>query len=377
MSRREIDFPERHAALRDEVSELGARVGEMLVEQCGQELFDRVEAARRAAIRRREGADSDIAGLCSGLDAETARLLARGFAAWFRVVNLAEQVHRIRRRRDWQASETRPQPDSLVDVREGLERDGWNGADLRRRLGGIWMGLVFTAHPTEATRRSILEREQAIARLLVERLDSSLPPAERQRIADRIRTEMTVAWQTEEQPGVRPSVADEAEHVLFYLTEVLYRVTPIFHERMAEGLGRVFGEHARGAELPGMLRFGSWVGGDMDGNPRVGADTVLETLTEHRRLVIARYRREGSRELHAEAALDSGRSDLDAAWVVSGGKEVHRVELAGREWGCDCYDFQGQMELMGKGCCKHVYAALRTLGYSSMADYIKPEPQAA
>ncbi|MFP4207990.1 MAG: phosphoenolpyruvate carboxylase [Wenzhouxiangella sp.] len=297
MKRDQIDFPARHAALREDVSLLGGLIGELLREQCGESLFVRVEEARSAAIDRRSGQSTGdfLQSLCRFGDSTEASDFIRGFAAWFRMVNLAEQVHRIRRRREYQKSATGPQPDSLLDVFARLKAAGRGWDEIRALLDELLIEPVFTAHPTEATRRSILEKEQRMARYLVQRMDPTLPPGEAERLIDRVRMEQTIAWLTAEQSHTRPTVADEAEHAHFYLANTLYRVAPLIHEAIAEAAGRVFGVDDWPGDMPTVLRFGSWVGGDMDGNPNVGPDTVLDTLAEQRRQAISNYRREVGR----------------------------------------------------------------------------------
>ena len=297
MKRDQIDFPARHEALRDDVSLLGGLIGELLREQCGEDLFQRVEQARAEAIDRRTepGGGQGLKALCRFDDWTSATRFVRGFAAWFRMVNLAEQVHRIRRRREYQNSGAGLQPDSLVDVFKNLKDAGFTWQQVRSLLDELMIEPVFTAHPTEATRRSILEKEQRMARYLVQRLDPSLPANEVQRLIDRVRMEQTIAWQTAEQSHKRPTVADEAEHAHFYLANTLYRIAPLLHESIAEAAASAFGVPVWPGQLPTVLRFGSWVGGDMDGNPNVGPDTVLDTLAEQRRQVIGNYRREVGR----------------------------------------------------------------------------------
>ncbi len=314
MKRQEIDFPAEHQALRDDVSLLGGMIGELLVEQCGQALFERVEAARLAAIARRAGEDDGAAlgELCRVDDAVEAAAFVRAFTAWFRMVNLAEQVHRIRRRREYMADGEGVQPDSLADVFAALASEGHSWPALRETLDELLVEPVFTAHPTEATRRSILEKEQRMARYLVERLDPGLPISVARRLIDRVRMEQTIAWQTAEQPHERPSVADEAEHAHYYLANVLYRVAPVLHENLAEAASRAWGVDLWPGDLPSVLRFASWVGGDMDGNPAVSGQTVVETLSEQRRQVIGNYRQEVQR-LNRLLSQTGGRVAVSAA----------------------------------------------------------------
>ncbi|MFQ5349167.1 MAG: phosphoenolpyruvate carboxylase [Thermoanaerobaculia bacterium] len=291
MTRRGIRFEAKDEPLRADVRRLGELVGEMLAEQGGSELFERVESVRRAAIRRREGdrdADDELWPLLAGLGPASAAGLARAFAAYFQVVNLAEMVHRIRRRRDYQRRR-QAQRGSLMESALRLRDSGVGPTEMAELLAGLRIEPVFTAHPSEATRRTILEKQQRIAQRLVERLDPSLTPPEERVLWARIRSEVTSAWQTAEQHLERPTVADEMEHVLFYLTDVVYPVVPMFYETLEEALTEVWGDDAPGGSMPPVLRFASWVGGDMDGNPNVDADTLTATLERHRQLILALY----------------------------------------------------------------------------------------
>ena len=134
---------------------------------------------------------------------------------------------------------------------------------------------MFTAHPTEAVRRALLQKEQEIVSCLVADIDRGRTPAERRADRERMRMALTAGWQTAESPPARPSVADELEHVGFYLSDVLYRVLPVFFEVFEDALAE---SHGPGLSLPPVLGFGSWVGGDMDGNPNVGAATIAAAL---------------------------------------------------------------------------------------------------
>ncbi|MDZ7790411.1 MAG: phosphoenolpyruvate carboxylase [Xanthomonadales bacterium] len=312
MKRQEIDFPPEHQPLRDDVSLLGALIGDLLREQCGDALFERVETARAAAIARRVGENdgSELLSQCRIEDAGEASEFVRAFAAWFRMVNLAEQVHRIRRRREYMAAGEGVQPDSLSDVFEKLAGEGRDWETVRETLADLLVEPVFTAHPTEATRRSILEKEQRMASYLVERLDPGLSENASNRLIDRVRMEQTIAWQTAEQSRSRPTVADEAEHAHYYLANVLYRVAPVLHENLAEAATRAWGVDLWPGDLPSVLRFGSWVGGDMDGNPNVTGETVMETLTEQRRQVIGNYLKE-VRQLNRLLSQTDGRAGVN------------------------------------------------------------------
>ena len=159
-------------------------------------------------------------------------------------------------------------------------------------LGSVSVQPVFTAHPTEVTRRSLLRKEQSIARHLVEMMDPYMTPQELEATLGQIRQEMTTGWQTSEQPEEGVRLRDEAEHVLFFLTDVLYRMIPPFYESLESALRMVFGERGARIRLPILVRFGSWVGGDMDGNPHVTAKSIRETLARQRSLALDLYYRE-------------------------------------------------------------------------------------
>ena len=289
--REQLDFAPTDALLREDVKILGALVGEILAEQRGDGFLERVERLRRAAIARRE-ADAPVAELAEALSdtglAEAADLV-RAFSTYFQAVNLAERVHRIRRRRDHERAGDGAQPGGLRAVIGELARDGVDAAELAALLPRLRIEPVFTAHPTEAVRRVLLNKERQIVAALVEDIDRSRTPAERSAGLQRIRLALGASWQTAEAPTAKPSVGDEFEHVGFYLSEVLYRVLPVFHETFEAALRE---HHGGDWQLPDVLGFGSWVGGDMDGNPNVGADTIAATLAAQRRMVLAAYRRD-------------------------------------------------------------------------------------
>ena len=288
---REAAFEPTDPALREDVRRLGSLVGELLVEQAGQAFYERVESARAEAIRRRhEGAGVDhLAERLSGLDVAYADALGRAFSTYFQVVNIAERVQRIRRRRAYQIAGAAPQPDGLHDVLLRLRDAGVGAAELLAALPRIDVEPVFTAHPTEASRRSLLEKEQEIVRTLV--ADFVGPRTRGERATDwaRLRMALTSGWQTADLSHVRPSVQDELDHVDFYLTEPLYRVIPVLYEVLEQAMVAVYGTCPA---LPRVVRFASWVGGDMDGNPNVGAATITAALRKQRQIVLGCYRRE-------------------------------------------------------------------------------------
>ncbi|UPG85196.1 phosphoenolpyruvate carboxylase [Luteibacter aegosomatis] len=285
---RDPEFLPHDGPLREDVRRLGALVGQMLAEQGGQAFFERVENVRTTAIqRRRTGADVEaLAEHLTGLDAADAEALARAFAAYFQAVNVAERVHRIRRRRDYQREGGAHQPESLAAVLALLKKEGVSREELITLLGRLDVEPVFTAHPTEAVRRSLLEKEQEIVRALVDEFDPTRTPQERRDDDARILMALSAGWQTAEASPVRPSVSDEFDHVGFYVSRPIYRVLPALYESLQQAIDETYGE---GVTPPRVLRFATWVGGDMDGNPNVNAQTIASTLAAQRSLVLERY----------------------------------------------------------------------------------------
>jgi phosphoenolpyruvate carboxylase len=296
MNREDIQFPPRHTPLREDIHVLGELMGEVLREQGGDELFELVEQDRRTAIRRREGdhgAAEALAVRVRRRAPSVARDLERAFSAWFQIANIAEKVHRMRRRREYFQQETaKPQPGGVAEALAELHAQGLSLEEVLQLLGGLSVEPVLLAHPFESTRRTMLRRQQRMAELLLERSNSSLAPWEREQLLQRIRAEITTDWQTEEHPRERLTVADEREHALFYLAEVLYRIVPAFYQEIATTLAQLYGVPADSLELPVLVRFGTWVGGDMEVSADVHAKSIRETLARAQQIIIETYYRE-------------------------------------------------------------------------------------
>ena len=248
-------------------------------------------SVRKAAIRQREGVtgDAGLDAVLSNLGPDEVGRVIQAFASYLRAVNLAEKVHRIRRRRVYQRAGADPQRGSLEAVIGELEADGVDANAVAAAINALRIQPVFTAHPTEATRRTIQEKEYDILLRLVERLNPELTPREEALALQRIRAAITSSWQTRLVPHTRPTVADELDNILFYITDILYRVVPVFYEAVEQAYSGRYGEPPAGFLDRIILRFGSWVGGDMDGNPNVTSATILETLARQRAVVIQRY----------------------------------------------------------------------------------------
>jgi len=292
MGRQDIHFPLKDTALRDDVHMLGGLVGEVLREQGGDDLFDAVEGDRQTALARRAGdaeAAVSLVNRTRGRESGEARDLVRAFSTWFQMVNMAEKVHRIRRRHQYLNDSSTPQPGGIDDALNKLKAKGLQLDDVRKLLQAIWIEPVMTAHPTESKRRTILRKQQVIAELLLNRL--YLPPNTNESRVNwsRVRAEVTTGWQTADNSRERLTVADEREHVLFFVVEVIYKIIPVFYEEIEAAMERVYGPAARDVDVAEILRFGSWVGGDMDNNPDVNAKSIRETINRHHKLIINSY----------------------------------------------------------------------------------------
>ena len=276
------------APLRRDVRLLGDLLGRVMVEQEGEDLLAREEEIRHISRRARETGDPDVraelARAVGGLDLEQQTKILRAFTLYFQLANIAEQHHRIRRRRDVARGDGAPR-ESLPDAIGRLREAGVDDEALAAAAANVSLELVITAHPTEATRRTILRSQARLGALLAE-LDDG------ERVERRAAEEITVLWQTDEVRPQRPRVVDEIRHGLWFFEQSLLAA--------AEELVAAYREAVPGAPLP--LSFGTWIGGDMDGNPNAGAETVREALARGRTLALAIYRAE-VRELAAALGL--------------------------------------------------------------------------
>ena len=273
------------AALRADIRRLGHQLGDTLVRQHGQELLDTVEEVRHLAQRLRQtgsptGVTAELTDLMAGLDGDQAIHLVRAFTVYFHLANIAEQEHRIE---DLNVGGTRA-GNHFGETVSSLLDSGVTAAEIGDLVNRADFRPVFTAHPTEASRRSILNKLATIADLLEARGDTRCTQIQRDRIDRRIDEMIEAIWQTDEIRHERPDPFDEAKFVLYYLSQTVSDALPDLFDTIAATLGDI-GQQLRPGHVP--VRFGSWVGGDRDGNPNVSPDTTVAVLDLQRDRAIA------------------------------------------------------------------------------------------
>ncbi|MFE0777556.1 phosphoenolpyruvate carboxylase [Streptomyces sp. NPDC058861] len=253
--------PTASAELRADIRRLGDLLGETLVRQEGHELLDLVERVR--GLTREDG--EAAAELLRGVELETAAKLVRAFSTYFHLANVTEQVHRGRELREKRAAEG-----GLLARTVDMLKDG-DPEHVRETVKNLNVRPVFTAHPTEAARRSVLNKLRRIAALL----ETPIAQADRRRTDLRLAENIDLIWQTDELRVVRPEPADEARNAIYYLDELHAGAVGDVLEDLAAELERA------GIELPAGTRpltFGTWIGGDRDGNPNVTPQVTRDIL---------------------------------------------------------------------------------------------------
>jgi phosphoenolpyruvate carboxylase len=280
----------KDAPLRRDVRSLGTLLGEVLREQAGEDVFAQVEALRQGTIRRRDaearGLSEEAARhaaaaleLVHSLDPERAILLTRAFAFYFELINLAETNHRKRRRMALRLSGgAGRQRGSLEGTLTEMRRVGIGAEEALEYLCRVLIVPVFTAHPTEAARRSVMFKRRRIGEFL-EMLDRiPIPEQEIARLEELVLAEITSLWQTDEVRSRRPTVYDEIKMGLDYYDVSIFETLPGLYREIAEALRAAYGLEIEPHELPLVLRFGSWIGGDRDGNPFVTPQVTRDAI---------------------------------------------------------------------------------------------------
>ncbi|WP_135823943.1 phosphoenolpyruvate carboxylase [Halorussus ruber] len=278
--------------VRQDVRELGALLGDVLEAQTSKEAFELVESVRTDAIDYRRGeADSRDAlrAELADLPPERAGVVARAFATYFELINLAEERERVRAVR--KGGQEGTLADSVAEAAETLAEEGADAEEIQQILDDVLVEPTFTAHPTEARRKTVKAKLRSVA-ADIETLDERRLTDREEAVVERdLEAEVTSLWQTPQVRDRRPEVTDEALNVQWYLENTLFDVVGEVYDELERELGDEFGD----LDVPKLFEFRSWAGSDRDGNPFVTPEVTAETLDRQREVVVARYREECKR----------------------------------------------------------------------------------
>ena len=285
--------------LRSRVKLLGQLLGNVLRKHAGEDIYDHVETLRKGYIDLRKKEDPALRArlmeLIERLDPGTLEQVIRAFNIYFALVNIAEETfaHRWRRRQMatggplWMGSFD-------ITMRE-LHEQGVPAEKLQKLLDALCYMPVFTAHPTEARRRTIMEAQRRIFVTSQKLDDHRLSREQRQDIIDELETQILIHWRTNEVREHKPEVVDEIKYGLFYFQESLFEAVPLAYRYLERALRRTYGNDAAGnprVVAPSFLRFGSWIGGDRDGNPNVKPETTATAVRLQMQEVLVEYLRQ-------------------------------------------------------------------------------------
>ena len=297
---------EKDAPLRYDIRLLGRILGETVRAQEGEAVFDLVEHIRRSGVQFHRDADEtarqELQATMSRLPTERAIRIIRAFAHFSHLANLAEDQHHIRRTRAYAMAKAPPRPGTMAYALGRARASGVSRQQLEAFFGNALCSPVLTAHPTEIRRKSTIDREMDIARLLDERDRIHFTPEELTANRRALRRAVLTLWQTSVLRGTRLRVIDEVANGLDYYDHTFLRALPTFYADLEDQLAALDAGW-EGLRVPSFLRMGSWMGGDRDGNPYVTAEVTRRALSMHSERAMRFY----LKELHllgAELSLD-------------------------------------------------------------------------
>lgn len=284
-------FEDSMDRLGRDVSFLGRVLGDVLREQGGNGLFDAVEGLRTACRHHRQyhcgEAAEEVAALVAALPLERALDVARAFTMYFHLINIAEENHRVRRLSEREsASYPTPRSESIRSALAAFREAGVPAHTVETLLKGLAIRPVFTAHPTEARRMTLLRQLQRIA-TLVHAYDTVSGPQEQRRLTDRLYAEITDLWQTNELRMRQQMPIDEVRNGLYYFDNSVVEVTAGMYRELRDAVREFY--PSLGAVVPAFLTFGSWIGGDRDGNANITPQVTETTLRMQRALILSKY----------------------------------------------------------------------------------------
>jgi len=282
--------PDKDAPLKEDIRLLGRLLGDVLRDQEGEEVYAVVETIRQTAVRfRREadaGAAKELDGMLKILTREQTISVVRAFSYFSHLANIAEDQHHIRRRRAHLLAGSAPQQGSVIFALDKLKKAGVKADTVGEFFQQALISPVLTAHPTEVQRKSILDAEHDIARLLAER-DLPLTPKEQAANLHLLRARIATLWQTRMLRYSKLTVADEIENALSYYRITFLRELPGLYDDIEADIASHYGER-QAVDAP-YVQMGSWIGGDRDGNPNVNGSTMEHALTRQATTILDFY----------------------------------------------------------------------------------------
>ena len=276
--------------MRDDVRLLGRILGETLREQEGEASYQLIENVRRAAVRfRKTQDDRDRVQLEQTLDAlspSETLVVVRAFSYFSQLSNIAEDLHHNRRHRAYLKSGTPPKDGSLLLALERIEEKHISKEALQAFLDSALISPVLTAHPTEVQRKSILDCQLIISRLLSERDRADMTPDDLEDNEETLHRFVLILWQTRMLRTAKLTVRDEIKNGLEFYRYTFLSEIPKIYAYMEKQLEARFDKNIR---IPPLLRVGSWIGGDRDGNPFVTHDVMRDAMQQHSSLAFEHY----------------------------------------------------------------------------------------
>ena len=264
--------------LSQDIHLLGNWLGVIIQEQCGREAYDLVEEIRAMSKARRSGdaqAAFQLADRLENLPLDSKQVLIKAFSNYFQLINIAEDLQRIRVIRQREAKGRLRE--SIVAAIRALKDSGKSADDMRALLEQTRLRLVLTAHPSEAKRQETLVKLRHIAAMMERRDRHNLLPRELRKLEGALAEEIEELWQTRQVRASKKEVADEVDFGIYFIRTVIIDVVIDIYEDLQIALERCYPD-ADWEELPPVLRYASWIGGDRDGNPNVTTDVTLQTL---------------------------------------------------------------------------------------------------
>ncbi|NJP38339.1 phosphoenolpyruvate carboxylase [Alkalicoccus luteus] len=325
---------DQNLQLRNDVKKLGSILGDVLKKHGGEELFQKVEDIRELTKGLRDNYDPDKYELLkkeiSELESPMRQQVIRAFSIYFHLVNIAEQNHRIRRSQFYRLErDSDVQKHSIQEAILALKNDEHADETIQKIIDDLSIELIMTAHPTEATKRTVLEIQKRISTILQKLDHPTLPYKKRRNLEESLINEVTVLWQTDELRHRKPTVLDEVKNGLYYFDQTLFDVLPAVHQELEDQLSDYF--PGKTWRVPNFLNFGSWIGGDRDGNPFVTPDVTWETLKLQRDLAVKKYD-DGLTELMKRFSQSTSRVAIPDAFIKHVAEQEKKYLTSKDKW---------------------------------------------